>query len=100
MTLFATTYYIDLRKFHDLRKFFIVIPENESQSLVVPEHADYIYLNQVDTSEAHYVRRVIEFKGVNSDENFMVKDNTGQDILVQPQPVKHMGFARAWQAVY
>ncbi|MEM6885831.1 MAG: hypothetical protein AAF571_12430 [Verrucomicrobiota bacterium] len=75
-------------------------PKSESQMLVVPEHADYIYLDQVDVSEAQYVRRVIEFRGVHSDENFIVLDNTGTEILLERKPIKNMGFARAWQAVY
>lgn len=74
--------------------------KNDSQMLVVPEHADYIYLDQVADSEAHYVRRVIEFRGVHSSEKFIALDNTGYEILLEPSPIKHMGFARAWQAVF
>jgi len=76
-----------------------VVSKSDSQTLVVPEHADYIYLYQVDESEAYYVLRVIELRGVSADGNFVVLDNMGRDILLERKPIKHMGFARAWQAV-
>lgn len=74
--------------------------KSESQLIVVPEHADYIYMQPVDLSEAHYVRRVIEFRGVQKNGHFIVLDNIGHEILLERKPVKHMGFARAWQAIY
>jgi hypothetical protein len=71
--------------------------DSDSQILTIPEHADYIYLHQVDSSDAYYVRRVIEFRGVTQDGYYLVLDNLGQEQFLNRKPMKHMGFARAWQ---
>ncbi|MEM6820551.1 MAG: hypothetical protein AAF558_01235 [Verrucomicrobiota bacterium] len=73
--------------------------DGDTQVFFHPEIQDYIYLSQVDASDAVYIRRIISYHGVSDDGYHVVTDDFGVQQLVQRRPVKDFGHAKAWQAV-
>ncbi len=72
---------------------------SDSQILTVPQHADYLFLKQVDESDAVYVRRIQFFHGVSAQGDYVVVDDMGELHLIERVFVRDMGHARAWRAI-
>jgi hypothetical protein len=73
--------------------------ESETQTLTHPRQGDYIYLGEVERSDAYYIRRVYQLSRIDPTGGFIVIDHLGYEQLLKRSPIKKMGFAHAWKAI-
>jgi len=72
--------------------------DSDTQTLTQPRHGDYIYIEDVEESEASYVRRIYEARGEDPSGYFVVIDHIGEIQYLEQIPIKRIGYAHAWRA--